>query len=526
MPNTVDAILFTLSVSLERVISAINAIQDGNVILCLSTHKLFENEIAEITSSTSKEVFFCSFYQFINEKEMIYCDEKADLVIVEMHGSRKGRIGDYYNKIKEIKNITVLNNIKNIYKINRGYLLSCDLGLCKEIWVEDGFEDISIPVKQIEFSKFRKYKNMMVKFYKATILSMLDGNNNRYIFFGTSKRVEQYLRKDCSFSYGPRLERITLSFLLLLLYTRTKIPVLSYIVDKIFSLSKYYYQRRYKNFFSSIHEYSGMYGELASSLGIEMVVIQDGLLPGNYTSKYLRYYTDVDHFLVWDNYSSKIFNNNDLQCVVSSLFDNKPIPLQLYQKKIGSVLFLASGSGDWTALKNRSDEDLIFISFVQAAKLMNDVNFVFRPHPLWEHPKHQGIGSIQRLAKYAESLSLSNLSISTGVQSDVQSACLTGSLSLKSDTINDEIENSDIVLADHSQTLFTAARMGKIIASVSVAERKEFFFDYTSLGFPILRSSIDLVDFINNSQQSTEFSVKYNDAIQLFNEGHMGIINR
>jgi len=52
-----------------------------------------------------------------------------------------------------------------------------------------------------------------------------------------------------------------------------------------------------------------------------------------------------------------------------------------------------------------------------------------------------------------------------------------------------------------------AAQQEKIIGSVSLARRKEFFYDYTSLGFPLMRSVDDIAKFIDQVENDTKFYI-------------------
>ena len=91
-------------------------------------------------------------------------------------------------------------------------------------------------------------------------------------------------------------------------------------------------------------------------------------------------------------------------------------------------------------------------------------------------------------------------------------------VSFISKSIEDEIKSADIVLGDHSEALLNAAQQEKIIGSVSLARRKEFFYDYTFLGFPLMRSVDDIAKFIDQVENDTNFCTSYNKIIEKFNQ--------
>ena len=192
--------------------------------------------------------------------------------------------------------------------------------------------------------------------------------------------------------------------------------------------------------------------------------------------------------------------------------------IPLVPRRIKKIVFLASGAGDWTALKNRSDEDLSFLAFVDVARAKPEIQFVYRPHPLWMHPNHQGVYSIQRVIEYTVERNLPNLRVSGGALAEGNDFRKNKQLSAASMSIDEDVDMSDLVLGDHSQALITAAQKGRIIASVSLAKRKEFFSDYIQLGFPILRSAEDIMDLIKRVEGDPDFIVRYNKAIELYND--------
>ena len=69
-------------------------------------------------------------------------------------------------------------------------------------------------------------------------------------------------------------------------------------------------------------------------------------------------------------------------------------------------------------MKNRSDEDLELLAFAELAKLNPGIDFVYRPHPMWVHPEHQGESSIERVQNYIIWCRSSNLYLSVNITGD------------------------------------------------------------------------------------------------------------
>ena len=121
---------------------------------------------------------------------------------------------------------------------------------------------------------------------------------------------------------------------------------------------------------------------------------------------------------------------------------------------------------------------------------------------------------------YVKKYDLPNFTISTTILHDAAVSKRLNNLSWIEKNIDDEIDKADLVIGDHSQALFNAARKGKIIASLNSSKRRSLFEDYTNLGFPLLRSDTDIVNFIQ-SIENTSFLSEYNLALANFNVIHL-----
>lgn len=532
MPKKINLIVFSLTTPISLLLDAIEATQQNDIpTFCLSPHKLFDTEITCVKNQTTKKICFVSLYEFISQNEMEYCDTEADNIIISEKKSRENQLQNYYLKIKELKNAIILKNIKSKYQLASKYILSDDLGIDTQIWLRDGFNSCFLPEspKITSYDKIAgQIKYLFQRLKNKTEMSLLKTSAGLFILFGRPKRITQYLdAKKYTISPLPRWEVLYLNNLLKLCFLSKKTPIAvvrllsSFLLDILTLFFKTIKAEHIYTIISPIHEDNDMYGFLASKLGVEMFYLQDGFLPSYYTSTYLRYRIWANKYYIWDKLSSGIFERHSLNYEIWDCYTKTTLPI-IEDKKtnIQNVVFLTSGAGDWTALKNRSDEDLAFLAFIEAAKKLPDVNFIYRPHPLWMHPEHQGVNSIERVINYSKELNLPNFIVSTGALKEGNTFMKDKHLSVEPTTINDDINSADIVFGDHSQALLTAVQRKKIIASVSLANRKEFFYNYTKLGFPILRSSEDMVFFIKRVENDSDFIDVYNKSIKHYNDKH------
>ncbi|MDC1307030.1 hypothetical protein N8Z40_03425 [Pseudomonadales bacterium] len=500
MKKKITLIVFSLTTSLEDLISIISSRPVNEMVLCLSPHVVFDYELKIIRNQVSTLPIFTSFYQYISEAEMIYCDVQADQIIQERFGDRMGRLEWYFDQIKLLKNEIIYKNIKSRYDIDQCYVLAEDLGIMGKAFIDKNTK--SLDTGSTDISDI--IKSGVKKLFTSTNITVLNGNDRPIYLVGEAKRITQYLDREKYYLTSPNLiaKLVVGGMLKICLIKKLDVGVLDKLADCFLALFGFITKRFLTKFnfplSTSIHEYNDALGWVAKSLSVPCINIQDGYLPAKY-SAYLKYRVGVTHYFIWDSLSSGIFELHGLSCSVWDCFKRNDIPTIVKRPaEVHQVLFLTSGAGDWTALKNRSDEDLSFLAFSDVAKEFKNIKFIYRPHPLWLHPEHQGTRSIERISEFCEAEACGNLVISGGAILEGSNFTKDGNLSAGSASIEEEIAGSDIIFGDHSQALLAAAEKGKIVASVNCCKRSSLFFGHTSIGFPLLESSGDMEGFIAN----------------------------
>jgi len=530
MGKAADIVVCSLTTPDSVLVHAISeSPDDRSEVLCLSPHKMFDSEIAEIQALTRRRLSFMSFHEFINQEEMEFCDQEADRIIVNQYGSRARRLRTYYAKIKEIKNQIILRNLKKHAEPAKKYVLADDLGIDATVWIADGFDPQYLRAQGFAGGTIAQCRRIIASaahaFQSTRRIAMLSTAEETYLFVGNLARVRQYLDEDkVSFKDIATLQRL----LLVLMFNTCGLMSNAWpariargaLLTILMGLYRIVPEaNRRLPILSPMHEDADWLGLFAKTIGVDMIYMQDGFLPSYYPSAYLKYRIWATNFFIWDRLSAGIFERHSLPCKLWPCF--RPTSLQRIEESaftVRNVVVLTSGSGDWTALKNRSDEDLAFLAFIEVARKLPDVQIIYRPHPLWMHPEHQGTESIRRVAKHAAAVDLPNFTVSSGALQEGDQFTKDGQVSVTPTTIKREMEEADIIFGDHSQSLLKAGQQGKIFASVSMAKRTEFLYDYTNLGFPILRSSDDIVRFIKSLETSTETIQSYNSAVDTYNQ--------
>jgi len=505
-------VIFSLASSLKRVMEALRDVKEKDVIL-LSTCRLFETERDEITHSTDKNLKFYSFSDFIDEQEMIRCDEEADRILKLAHGERRhDLLPEYYALISTMKNVVIHDNVRSDFFLSNVLLLDCDLGINCDVWTDRGGVDLS------EARNTRPRRSWSR--FKGKKSSYLEYQGERFFFIGNSGRLRQFLSTDVELIPHGAWVNIFIQMLLLVMSRLSRsgsfLPrLLLFFVCKVF---RALFLRHADGIATTLHEYGLHTAEVARCLGLRLTCLQDGFLPSNYTSAYIKFFDGIDRFLVFDDMSGKFFERFSLPYERSGIFRDPE--LSLFPEEpltIRRILVVASGAGDWTALKNRSDEDGMFQAFVEVALRMPDILFVYRPHPLWVHPKHQGERSIQRLREYCIARRVDNIVVSEKAVKDSVRYGQEHNQSLCFPSIEEEIIQSDFVFGDHSQVMINACRMGKMFASVNFSSRISFFDSFNTMGFHHCTTVEQVVGLLKNLSESVEPVATHNAAVSLYN---------
>jgi hypothetical protein len=128
------------------------------------------------------------------------------------------------------------------------------------------------------------------------------------------------------------------------------------------------------------------------------------------------------------------------------------------------IVLVLNHAGDWSALINRSDTDLLVKTFSEIAADFHNLQFKIRPHPTMATPEHEGIRSVHRIKDYITWKGIKNLSVSDS-------------------SLQNDLRNGDIFVSEYSQVLIDVFRYGKLGIIANLTGRRSFMRDYERLGF-------------------------------------------
>lgn len=467
-------------------------------ITILSTQFLFENERELIDNIFAVNCKYLTFADLLTDKEREDCDK--DAFCPEKQGQN---VFKYYDDVKILKNKRIVDNLLKREKYNKKIIVCDDLGIYKPVWLENGF--VSFECDYYHKNELRiKSDSFILRTIKRGVIPILGvflklksdykrqisvayKNGKKYLFYGSLNRIGY--RIDLDFKRASKIENI------------------KYILNNLGIVWKNKTIR-----LSSFHE---GYHIVNDKKQLNFKLIQDGYLPPNYCSKYLSFYGEHTEFYAWDKIGCNTFKYHNLPHRIMPFRKKYYIPEPKYPQKVKKVLCVASGAGDWTAIKNRSDEDNMVWAFGKIAKLFPNIEFVYRCHPVWIHPLHQGVNSIKRVADYISWLGLPNFRLSGHIPNADQNG--TFCLSYKRSSFEEDLDGVDIVFGEHSIAMIDAAFKNILFSSCNVTGHRNFFEDITNLGFPHCGSVEDIAKLIEKLN-TVEFKESYDRAIRKYNE--------
>lgn len=497
----INIFLFTQNVLIKSICKYCNLTCEGDENIFITTHYLFENEKEIIKNCFNNVEFYC-FADFLTDAEMAACD-------IDAYKKATIKYDNYINGIKKIKNKIVANKIEDLYPRAKKYVLASDLGIELNVWKRLGYkwlegeyyhketEGISIIInKMIKEIRVFASKNHFLKAlyryffknrdkqYDISDVHVAYFENRKYVFLGNMNRIGY--RLDVEFiNSEEECERLN---------------------------NGIYENKETCTYMTTWHEHSKC--KVPDSDDYDVKWAQDGYLPPNYSHKDYFFKPKNVVYYCWDELGTYLFRNQNLPYELIPFRKKLYLPEPRFPQNIKNVLVVASGSGDWTALKNRSDDDIMVEAFVKMARIYPNISFTYRCHPTWIHPLNVGVNSINRVREYFEYLKLPNLSVSCNIP---ESSGDEFQYSYSRCSLEEDLKKADLVFGEHSISMIDAAFMQLPFCSINLTKRRNFFVGINELGFPSCSTHDEIAKMINEVT-STEFQIDYLKAIHNYND--------
>lgn len=486
----INIFVFSQNLKLESLAKYSKLSSTNDKVIFLTTHHLFENEIEFLSNIYHNPIFHC-FADFLTDDEMEKCDNEAFV-------SNKKDYNKYILNIKKMKNKIVLKKILEKYDVSNKYILSDDLGIDLNTWTKNGFIKIIgdyyyVRKKDNSIKTILSNITILKKMYHCFVRKNIVKKDEVFVSYFDNKKVV-FLGKMDRIGY-----RLNISF------------QNSYDEWKKICLGKYDTKDNCI-YMTTWHERSKC--NVPDNIKYDVRWAQDGYLPPNYSHKDYYFKPKNVKYYCWDEIGTHLFINQNLPYEVIPFRKKILLPNAKFSKKISNVLIVASGSGDWTALKNRSDDDILVDAFVYIAKKYPKINFTYRCHPTWINPSNVGINSINRVKEYFDYLNLPNLHLSTNLpKQDLNDL----KLSFPRKSLESDLKTADLVFGEHSISMIDAAFEEIPFSSVNITKRRNFFIDINNFGFPSCSSYNDIEKVIDNYNNES-FQKLYQDSVNNYNK--------
>ena len=492
----VNIIVFTQNVVLKSFEKLPGFINTDLETVFISTQMLFNYERGYLETLFEKCTFY-KFADFLTDEENENCDFEAYEPTMS--------VGEYYSRIKILKNKLILQKLLSQYTDFKGYLCSDDLGIEEFVWIENGFERV-----QMEYYYTHPIKSNDLKSYIKTILKRIGFVRSSYKKIKQKKDLEN-ITDEVYVAYKDEKKYVFIGKMSRVAY-RMDLEWKKSQEEKIALQNGQFESASKCQYLSSLHECSKCI--VPDNKEYDVRYIQDGYLPPNYSSRYLKYKPNNVSYYAWDEMGLRTFRYHNVPSTIMPFRKKLYLPLPKFKKTVKTILVATSGPGDWTAQKNRSDEDLMLQAFVEVAKQLPEIEIIYRCHPTWTHPAHAGVNSINRAGEYIDSTGLKNIHISSNIPKENLDSFI---LSFSRSSLEDDLRNADIVFGEHSVSMIDGAFQKIPFASVNLTGRRNFFSGITEMGFPHCTNVEDIVQVILN-YSSDVYQKRYYKAIELYNK--------
>lgn len=499
-------ILFSAHVKIESLTNCVKFLEDCTRTIVLTTQYVFENERVIIDTIFKNTEYVC-FADLMNDTDGELCDTNAFQKYKDTKDLSLSSMYKYFRDLSILKNQLLVDKIQKIYQPEIKIAVSDDLGIVKNVWLDNGYQDV---VCEYIYTKEQTGHSVINKIFQKKLFFKIAKRLN--INYPKNIHVAHYNGK--KYIFHGHLERA--GYRINLNFYESNVETFKHWIVKLMHVIFGIKIRRANTVnLTTLHEYGNYaYYEMMDIPEFNNYLIQDGLLPPNDCCKYLFFYGINSRFLSWDKLGSKLFEYHHLPVDIMPFRNTFPLPLPKFNP-IKKVLCVSSGAGDWTAIKNRSDEDKTVVAISHMAEKYPNVDFIYRCHPSWVFPDIQGINSIQRVAEYFDFLHLPNIRVSSNIPS-ITDTNGNPVVSHKRSSLESDLEDVDLIFGVHSVSMLDGAMKCIPFASINLSGRRNLFEGITELGFPHCESEADIIAVFENINKQS-FQLAYNKAIEKYN---------
>jgi hypothetical protein len=456
MPEFDALLAINQAVDLESV-GRLCAAAGHDSVLVASTHALFDSEKSTLRRFVTRAEF-TTFADCLDDATMAECDERAAAEIdrfVTLHRVRVQYAARFSALSIRLKNQAARDALRRRYAWRRAYYAN-GLGVSGAFWSAEGA--VALPGVAPDVGATRappflsKLLTRIAFFVKPTSLHRVRHGVHDYAFTST-RRLNlldgvQPRRTDVGFA-----SKVAGAFRA---WSTAPTRVLGKLAAPRAVLA------------TTIHDYPKFFADDPG----EVHIFVDGFHPSNYPRAYLGAYGPAV-FVTGDPLSAEWFTRFGKRVLPAPRFLSFAPLEPPAKRRVQTVVLALNHAGDWTALINRSDTDVLVMRFCEVARALPALTFIVRPHPTMVLAEHEGTGSRKRLEEYVRSLDVPNLRVS-----EVD--------------LNADLARGDLFVSEYSQVLIDAFKLGRLGVIANFTGRRSFMVDYEACGFPAATSVEEL----------------------------------
>lgn len=457
-------------------------------IFVLTTHYPLGREQHKIANLAPK-VRTTTMASLLSDTEMEGCDQKATeelLPRLNKRSIKRKYMGHFIDRSQWHKSTLVWQLLNSGNRFGALYF-SPGLGVHSPLWRSVGGKSLLPPLSRFKKLKIPTYRRKIGNILRKRRVFSICHAGKCYCFISPVGRLKFLNNIEPQLASISRLTWVIFAFL----GSRGR----RFFASKIKALAS---SEHRCVFCTTIHAYIHELSELELPLHIFL----EGYHPTNYPRSYVDMYENCK-FVVRDMFGEawfKMYGKTTLPpppfmapSLMTSPDHHPSTPLK-------RVLLALNHAGDWTALINRSDTDLLIEAFCQTAQAFPSIHFVVRLHPTMDEVEHEGVHSSRRIKAFIRDTNLVNLKASQ--------------VSLSTD-----LESADLVISEYSQVLLDAFQMGKLGLIANLTGRRSFMEDYEILGFSSVNSKETLIKWLEKLIRNPEsIRLKQHQAAQNYNK--------
>ncbi len=435
-------------------------------VLIITTHYLFKNERSKLRNLLPIRTATKTFSDFLSDQELQQCDDEATQKLLPTLNDEDAK--HHYNAtfIEQSlfnKNGALFAKINEQYSVNIIFYQN-GLGISGRFWDAVGAKSL-LSDKADKPGGFLRSKIARIKErFRALIITEILFNQTLFCFPTSVGRLKFAPDADI-ISYTVQPYR--------LLYARLfKGPNF----HLKYALRKAKNRKRRVVIATTIHGYSSQ----LEMLRFPIEIFIDGYHPSNYPRSYIDSFL-TGTFIVRDMFDAKWFTRFNKPAKKPYSFTQKEELRTAIEssKELRRVYLVLNHGGDWTALINRSDTDILIEKFSFLSQYFPELTFIIRTHPTAVHPSHEGVRSLSRIQSYVDSFGNPNLHLS------------------KSSLLED-LSRGDIFVSEYSNVLLDVYKIGKLGIIANFTGRRSFMKDYEDLGFLHVETETGMIDLFKN----------------------------